>query len=159
MNQFGVHDPNIINQPLNTIDDFYVAWHLFQRSYFFNFCTGLIEIIGGILLIFNRTKLIGALIILSVLIQIFIIDVAFTTNVFGASLPLRIGGMILSDLVILYFYRKNVILSIRSLTKNIKTKIEYKWWIYPILILAGIMMDFIIALISYPIKLLINLIG
>ena len=126
MNQFGVHDQDIINQPLNKIDDFYVAWYLFQRSYFFNFCTGLLEIIGGILLVFNRTKLIGALTVLSILFQIFIIDVAFTTNIFGAALPLRIAGMIIADLAILFYYRNSIIKAWKNLTKRMaQTVFDY----------------------------------
>lgn len=157
MSQFGVYDPNIIEKPLKNIDSFYVAWHLFQRSYFFNISTGLLEIIGGILLIINRTKLIGALIVLSILIQIFIIDVAFTTGVQGVSLPLRIGGMIFSDLVILYYYKTKIIDAWKTLTTEILSKTQYQWWIYPILIFVGILMDFVFSLISYPIKILINL--
>ncbi|WP_273567689.1 DoxX family membrane protein [Maribacter halichondriae] len=79
LSQFGVHDDSILEQPIKDIDSFYVAWHLFGRSTFFNIATGLLEILGGLLLIFNRTVLLGALIVLSVLAQILIIYISFTT--------------------------------------------------------------------------------
>ncbi len=157
MSQFGVYDPNIIEEPLKNIDSFYVAWHLFQRSIIFNIATGLLELIGGILLIFNRTLIIGALLVLSILAQIFIIDLSFTTSILGFSLPLRIGGMIFSDIVILYYYRNKIIEAWKTLTIGISTRLKYQWWIYPILIIVGILMDFVFSLISYPIKILLNL--
>ena len=52
LSQFGVHDTSILEQPIEDIDSFYLAWHLFERSIFFNIATGILEIIGGILLIF-----------------------------------------------------------------------------------------------------------
>ena len=156
MNQFGVYDSSILKNSLENVDSFYVAWHLFQRSYFFNICTGMLEIIGGILLMINRTKIIGALIILSILTQIFIIDISFTTGVLGVSLPLRIAFMIFSDLAILYYYRKRINRAYKVLTINFSLKSKNKWWIYPLLIIVGVLMDFVFSIITYPIRVLLN---
>jgi len=157
LSQFGVNDPEILEQHIKDIDSFYVTWHLYGRSTFFNIVTGLLEIIGAILLIFNRTTLIGALLVLSILGQILIIDIAFTTGVHGYALPLRIGGMILANLLILYYYKEKVILAWKSLTEGIHTRFKYKWWVYLILPIIGFLMDFIFAIFTMPIKLLINL--
>lgn len=159
LNQFGVHDTSILEQPIKDIDSFYVAWHLFERSKFFNIATGILEIIGGILLIFNRTALIGALFVLSILSQILIIDIAFTTGVQGYALPIRICGMILADFLILYYYKEKIIIAWKSLTNDISTKFKYKWWIFLILPIVGFLMDFIIAILTLPIKILLNWIG
>jgi len=156
LSQFGVHDASILEQPLKNIDSFYVAWHLYGRSSFFNISTGILEIIGGTLLIFNRTVLIGALLVLSILAQILIIDIAFTTGVHEFSLPVRIGGMILADLLILYYYKGKVILALKNLTSGITTKFKYKWWIFLILPIVGFLMDFIFAILTKPIKLVLN---
>ena len=133
LSQFVVHDPSILDQPIKDIDSFYVAWHLFGRSPFFNIVTGLLEIIGGVLLMFNRTTIIGALLVLTVLGQIFIIDISFTTGVHGYALPVRIGGMILSNLLILYYYKNRIISAWKNLTDGISTRFKYKWWIFLIL--------------------------
>lgn len=159
LNQFGVHDLSILEKPLKDIDSFYVAWHLYGRSSFFNLVTGLLEIIGGILLIFNRTTLIGALLILSILAQILIIDIAFTTGVHGFSLPIRIGGMIVANLLILYYYRNKIIAALKNLTDGVSPKFKYKWWIFLILPIVGFLMDFIFTIVTLPIKILLNAIG
>jgi uncharacterized membrane protein YphA (DoxX/SURF4 family) len=156
LSQFGVHDASILEQPIKNIDSFYVAWHLYGRSTFFNVSTGILEIIGGILLIFNRTLLIGALLVLSILAQILIIDIAFTTGVHGFALPIRIGGMILADLLILYYYKDKFIIAWNSLTNGISTKFKYKWWIFLILPIVGFLMDILFAILTLPIKMLLN---
>lgn len=159
LNQFGVHDASILEKPIKDIDSFYVAWHLYGRSTFFNVSTGILEIIGGVLLIFNRTLLIGALLVLSILAQILIIDISFTTGIHGFSLPIRISGMIIADLLILYYYKEKVIAAWNSLTKGISTKFKYKWWIFLILPVVGFLMDFVFAILSLPIKMFLNWIG
>ncbi|MFC4632286.1 DoxX family membrane protein [Dokdonia ponticola] len=156
LSQFGVHDPSIIEQPLREIDSFYVAWHLFERSPFFNIATGLLEILGGILLIFNRTVLIGALLVLSILAQILIIDIAFTMGIHGFGLPVRIGGMIIADVLILFYYKEKIIQAWKSLTKEVTTKFTYKWWIFLMLPIVGFLMDFVMAILLMPLKLLLN---
>lgn len=154
--QFGVHDPKILERPIHEIDKFYIAWHLFSLNKSFNFITGLMELIGAGLIVVNRTVLIGALFLLPVLGEIFLIDLAFTTNVFGFALPVRLGGMLLADLLILYYYRDIVLAAFRTLTSNISTRFSYQWWVYPILLVAGFLTDFTLALFTYPIKMLLN---
>ncbi|MBW1296287.1 DoxX family membrane protein [Aquimarina litoralis] len=159
LSQFGVHDPSILEQPIKDIDSFYVAWHLYGRSTFFNISTGILEIVGGILLIFNRTILIGALLVLSILAQILVIDIAFTTGIHGVRLPIRISGMILTDVLILYYYKEKILVAWKSLTNGITTKFKYKWFIYLILPIIGFLMDFLIAILTMPIKMLFDWLG
>ncbi len=156
LSQFGIHDASILEEPIKDIDSFYVAWHLYGRSTFFNITTGLLEIIGGVLLIFNRTTLLGAVFILSMLGQILIIDIAFTTGIHGAALPLRISGMILADVFILYYYKDKILAVWRTLTNGVTTKFRYKWWVFLILPIVGFLMDFVIAILTLPIKLFLN---
>jgi len=156
LNQFGVNNTSILETPLSEVDKFYIAWHLYGESHFFNIVTGLIEIFGGILLIFNRTVLLGALIILTTLMQILIIDIAFTTNQFGYALPIRISGMILCTLLILIYYKERVAAAINNLTNGVKTKFNYNWWVYLVLPIIGFLMDFVFAILSLPIKLLLD---
>lgn len=80
--------------------------------------TGLLEVIGAILLIFNRTTLIGALLILTILGNILVIDIAFTTDIMGYALPVRIMGMMIADALILYYYKDKMIIVWRTLTEN-----------------------------------------
>jgi uncharacterized membrane protein YphA (DoxX/SURF4 family) len=154
--QFQIHDANILKQPLETVDSFYVAWHLFGRSSFFNISVGLTQCLGAILIVINRTKLLGALILLPVIINIFIIDVSFTTSMFGFSLAVRLFIMILCDLFILYHYRAQMIATFKILTVKLESDLVPKWWVYPIFLILGFLMDIVFALLSSPIKYLLK---
>lgn len=156
LSQFGVYDTSILEQPIKDVDSFYVAWHLYGRSEFFNISTGIIEIIGGILLIFNRTLLIGALLVLSILAQILIIDIAFTTGVHGLALPIRIGVMILADLLILFYHKEAVLIAWRNLTNEISTRFKYRWWVFLLLPLIGFLLDLVFTVLTTPIRVLLN---
>lgn len=156
MSQFGVYDTSIVEEPMKDIDSFYVAWHLYGRSTYFNITTGFIEVIGGVLLVFNRTALLGALLILSILGQILLIDIAFTMDVHGVALPLRISGMIVADLLILCYYKDKMLMAWKTLTNKITTRFTYKWWVYFLLPIIGFLMDFVIAIVTMPIKSLLN---
>lgn len=83
-----------------------IAWYLFSLSISFNLIVGITQLLGGVLLLFNRTVLLGAVILLPVLFNIFLIDLAFTTNMFGSALPVRLMGMILCNILIMVYLRK-----------------------------------------------------
>lgn len=156
LNQFVVHDPSILEQPIKDIDSFYVAWYLYGESHFFNYVTGLAEIIGAILLIFNRTVLLGTFLILVILGNILIIDISFTTSQHGYALPVRISAMITSALLILYYYKDRLITTFKALTNGITTKFKYKWWIYLLLPIIGFLMDFVFAILTLPIRMILD---
>lgn len=159
MSQFGVYDDAILDASLRDADVFYLAWHLYGESHFFNYVTGLAEIVGGILLMFNRTVLLGVLLVLTILGQILIIDISFTMGQHGYALPLRITGMITAALLILYYYKDKVIAAYQVLTQNITTKLKYPWWVYLLLPIIGFLFDFIFALLTMPLKMLLNAIA
>lgn len=155
--QFGHRSVEILNTPLKDVDKFNLAWHLFSLDNTFGIVIGITQIIGAVLIVINRTVLVGALMLLPILGQIFLIDVAFTTSIFGAALPIRLSCMILSNILILFYYKDRMILVWNNLTKGTTTKFKYKWWIFILLPLLGLLTDFGFALLTYPFKLLINL--
>ena len=154
--QFQIHDPKILTKPITQIDKFYIAWYLFSLSKSFDIIVGLTQLVGAALIVVNRTALLGALLLLPVLGQIFLIDLAFTTSLFGAALPLRLSGMIASDLLILVYYREPVLSALKTLTTNIRTRYRYQWWVYLLLPILGLLTDFAIGLLTLPLRWLFN---
>ena len=154
--QFGVYDASILDKPLKEVDKFYLAWHLFSLDRTFDISIGVMQILSALLLIFNRTVLIGALFVLPILVQIFFVDLSFTRNIFGFALPVRLLGMILADVLILYYYKENVLAAIRKLTQGTSTKFKYKWWVYLFLPVLGLVMDFVFGALLYPVRLLLD---
>jgi hypothetical protein len=154
--QFGVYDPTILEKPLKEVDKFHLAWHLFSLDKSFDIIVGLFQILGAILIVINRTALVGALLLLPILGQIFIVDLAFTTEMFGPALPIRLAGMIVCDILILFYYKDRMILVWNNLTSGVTTKFKYKWWVFILLPLLGLLTDFVIGILSLPIKLFIG---
>lgn len=157
--QFGLANPDIAEQPLKQIDRFYLAWYLFSLSKFFNVVVGLSQIAGGLLLLFEKTVLLGAFLVLPILGQIFLIDMSFTVGMFGYALPLRLAGMILADMLILAYHRRQVLLVWNALTAVDVNRFHYAWPVYLCLPLIGFLMDFAIALLTLPIRMLLNIPG
>ena len=153
--QFGKRSVEVLNTPLKDVNKFNLAWHLFSLDNTFNLVAGATQIIGAVLIVINRTVLVGALILLPVLTQIFLIDLAFTTNMFGAALPIRLACMLISDLLILTYYKDKMILVWNNLTNGTRTKFKYKWWVFIFLPLMGLATDMVFGVITYPIRLLI----
>lgn len=151
-NQFGVFDQTLLDRPLKNIDKFYLAWYLFSLNKSFDVVVGLIQIISGLLILINRTVLLGSLLLLPILGQIFLIDLAFTTSSLGLGLPLRLAGMIVSDLLVLLYYKDRMILVWQNLTAGVTTKFNYKWWFFLIIPFLGLAMDFVINVLAYPVK-------
>jgi uncharacterized membrane protein YphA (DoxX/SURF4 family) len=154
--QFGLHDPALLDKALRDVDKFDLAWYLFSLDKSFSILAGLLQIIGAVLIVINRTALIGALILLPVLGQIFLVDLAFTTSVFGPALTLRLGIMIISDILILFYYKDRMIIVWHHLTDGLTTKFNYKWWVFILMPLIGLSIDFLMGLLSFPIRLLIT---
>jgi len=153
--QFGLHDPTMLDNPLREVDKFYLAWYLFSLDNTFNIVVGLTQITGAVLMVFNRTVPLGSLLLLPVLGQIFLLDLAFTTNVFGPALPMRLAEMIVADLLIMYYYRERMVSAFINLTEGVTTRFRYKWWVFLLMPVIGLLTDFFFGVLTLPLKWLI----
>ena len=151
-----VRSEEILNTPLKDIDKFNLAWYLFSLDKTFNIIVGLSQIITALLIIYNRTVILGVIMLIPILAQIFLVDVSYSTEMFGSALPLRLIGMLISTLLILSYYKDRVIKIWNLITKNTSTKFSYKWWVFIILPFLGLLSDLVMKLITLPLELLIN---
>ncbi len=154
--QFGHRSIEILNTPLKDVDKFHLAWYLFSLDKTFDIVVGVSQIIGAVLIVINRTALVGALLLLPILGQILLVDLAFTTNMFGLALPIRLTCMVLSDLLILFYYKERMVLVWNNLTEGTSTKFKYEWWVFILLPFIGFATDLGFAVLTLPIKLLIG---
>lgn len=96
----------IANLPMNQQSGEWLTWFYFGYSHTFGIIIALIQIIGGYLLLFRRTLLIGAIILFSLLLNLTLINIFYQMNA-GAlmqSVLLTIGVLFL----ILLDYKKLV---------------------------------------------------
>ena len=75
--------PNLVQltQPLGEFSPMGLLWVFMGHTYAFNLFTGLGEAVGGMLLLFRRTALAGALVLLAVLANVVVLNYAFDVPV------------------------------------------------------------------------------
>ncbi|MDO6472777.1 hypothetical protein [Maribacter sp. 1_MG-2023] len=63
--------------PIGQVSDFDLAWVFMGRSYGYLLFIGLAEIFGAVLLLFNKTKLIGTLVLIPIMVNVIVFDIFF----------------------------------------------------------------------------------
>jgi hypothetical protein len=63
--------------PIGQVPDFDLAWVFMGRSYGYMLFIGLAEVIGAVLLLFNKTKLIGTLVLIPIMVNVIVFDIFF----------------------------------------------------------------------------------
>ena len=134
--QFGV-TPEILAQPMGQVSLAHLAWYCFDHQPFCAF-VGLSQILASLGLLWNRTALLGALLLLPIAVTILVIDLTFLNNIvaFRYMLPFYIGLLLL----ILAHYRDRMRVVARALALGVTTRFAYPWWGYCLLpFLAGLL--------------------
>src|ERR1700735_393227 len=74
--QFTILDSEL-DKPMGQVSGFWLTWYYFGFSPVYGTFLALVEIAGGILLMFRRTTLLGACVLAPVLTNIILIDVCY----------------------------------------------------------------------------------
>jgi uncharacterized membrane protein YphA (DoxX/SURF4 family) len=124
--QFGV-TPEILAQPLGQVSLTHLAWYCFDHQPFSAFI-GVSQILASLGLLWNRTALLGALLLLPIAVTILVIDLTYLRLMvaFQYMLPFYIGLIFL----ILAHYRDRMLVVMRALTQGVTTRFTYPWWGY-----------------------------
>jgi len=67
----------LAQMPIGLVTDFDLAWVFMGRSYSYMLFIGLAEVFGALLLIFNKTKLVGALMLIPIMVNVIVFDIFF----------------------------------------------------------------------------------
>ena len=95
-----------------------VMWFFFGYSLIYPLIVGGTQVVGGILLLFERTKLLGVLILLPVVTNIIILDLVYSVNV-GALLYAI--SLLFALFFIMYWERKKVVEVLLVIIKKTKS--------------------------------------
>lgn len=133
----------IANTTLGEASGFSLAWTFMGHSYAYILFVGVFQLLGAWFLLWNKTKLIGVLILLPIMVNIIVFDIIFL-DVYPALANAIIVFLML--LFILYFNRgivKDIFIKLTS--SQSKTSIPIK----KRLITFGITMLFIVFIFSF----------
>jgi len=66
--------------PLRQLSNMAVAWSFYGHSYFYNLFLGVAEFTAGVLILFQRTRLVGLLMAFAIYVNIVIVDIEFDVD-------------------------------------------------------------------------------
>jgi uncharacterized membrane protein YphA (DoxX/SURF4 family) len=136
--QFGV-TAEVLTQPLGQVSLHHLAWYSFDHEPFKTF-VGVSQVLGALLLLPNRTVLLGTLLLLPIVVTIFIIDLTFLRDIvaFRYMLPFYLGLLLL----ICWHHRTRMLTVWQALTQGMALRPAHPWWAYGLLPLAIVALHF-----------------
>ena len=93
--QFYFPEPNTLYTPLNQLSKDILFWSSMGTSYVYSFFSGFIEVLAAVLLLHKKTRLLGGIISLGVLINVVMINFGFDISVKVFSLFLVLLSIII----------------------------------------------------------------
>jgi len=138
--------------PIGQVPDFELAWTFMGRSFGYILFIGLAEVIGACLLLFNKTKLIGTLILIPIMVNVIVFDIFFL-DAYGALGSATIYFLML--LTILLINKEKISKMVVELVSvKVAPQISFKEKIFKYLFVIVI-----IVLIFIGDQLIVNLLG
>lgn len=112
----------ILQTPLQQVDSFHLTWYSFHRNPLLTHAVGILQILSALLLIINRTVLLGCALALPILINILLIDISVFPDM---ALAVRVSFYIILVLAFC-FYRKQQVIAILNIMLQPTTKLVWK---------------------------------
>jgi uncharacterized membrane protein YphA (DoxX/SURF4 family) len=134
--QFGI-SPEEMATPVKDLSLFRLAWHLFNHEPFNTF-VGISQLIVALLLLINRTAILGALLAIPILANILVIDITYLKM---PGFYWRLSYYLLLIFLILWHYKKRLFAAFETLTNGVSTKFKFPVWAYLILPIAAISLE------------------
>lgn len=140
-NQFGISEDEM-SLPLNKLSKFKIGWYLFDLQPFKSF-VGIGQIICALLILWNRTLIIGCLLFLPICLTILFIDLTIMSGPFAKAFLFRLSYYLLLIGFIFYYYRSHLSRAINAITTNMSFQNKFPIWMYLLLPISAIFLDFI----------------
>ena len=138
--------------PIGQVPDFELAWVFMGRSFGYILFIGLAEIIGACLLLFNKTKLIGTLILIPIMVNVIVFDIFFL-DAYGALFSATIYLLMLLTILVINKEKISKLL-IELVSAEIAPQISFKEKFFKYSIALAI-----IVLIFIGDQVIVNLLG
>lgn len=127
--QFGISAKEL-STPVKDLGLFKLSWYLFDQEPFKSFI-GISQVIAGLLLLYNRTLILGALLSIPILVNILVINITYIMMAEG--FYWRLSYYLVLDFLILWHYKDRMIVAFKAIFIGLTTKFKYPVWAYFIL--------------------------
>jgi len=139
--QFGLTETELLT-PITELSPFRISWYLFDLQPFKTFI-GISQVLCGLLLIWNRTAILGAFMFLPIVATILIMDMTFMPTDMANAFTWRLTYYIALDSLILWHYRERMFIIWSAAWKGVSTKFKYPIWVYLTLPVVAIILELI----------------
>ncbi|MDI9320430.1 MAG: hypothetical protein QM530_08170 [Phycisphaerales bacterium] len=109
-NQFGVSEKELA-MPLKDVGLFKLSWYMFDQEPFKSF-VGIAQMISGLLILYNRTLILGVLISIPIFANILVIDITYVKM---TAFYWRLSYYLLLDFLILWHYKDRMKTAFKSI--------------------------------------------
>ena len=133
----------VANTTLGEASGFSLAWTFMGHSYAYVLFVGIFQLLGAWFLLWNKTKLIGVLILLPIMLNIIVFDIIFL-DVYPA---LANAIIVLLMLLLILFFNKEIVIDIVDMLTNFQSKTSVP--IKKRIIIFGITILFIVLIFSF----------
>ena len=134
--QFGISAQELAT-PVKDLNLFRLSWYLFDHEPF-NYFVGVSQIIAGLLLLYNRTLILGVLLSLPILANILVIDITYIKM---PGFYWRMSYYLVLDMLILWHYKDRMITAFKAIFTGLTTRFKYPVWAYLILPVMAIALE------------------
>jgi hypothetical protein len=128
-------------QPIGSLNGYQLTWYYFGVSRVYACILGLTQVAGATLLLFRKTTLMGALLMLPVMANILLINIFILVDDYG---PYVVSTLICISLLVVLWHQRIGLLTLLWSTQNGEPERSKRthWWIRSsiVLIAAAIMM-------------------
>jgi len=131
--QFGLSAAEAA-KPVSQLSLFRLSWYLFAQEPFKSF-VGISQVVAGLLLLWNRTALLGALLLLPIAANVLVVNLTYIKM---PGLYWRLSYYLLLLGLIFWHYRSRMHAAWVALTHGLTTRFRYPWWAYLLLPAAAI---------------------
>lgn len=142
----------LATMPIGQVPDFELAWTFMGRSFGYILFIGLTQIIGANLLLFNKTKLIGVIILIPIMVNIIVFDIFFLDSYGALGNAIIYFLMLLTILIINKEKISKVLMLLVSAKKAHQKSFKEKFFKYSIVLV-------IIIIIFIGDQIIVNLLG
>lgn len=150
--QFGITAVEMAT-PVEDLELFRLSWYLFEQEPFKSF-VGISQIMAGLLLLYNRTLILGVLLSIPIWANILVIDITYMENAQG--FYWRLSYYLLLDFLILWHYKDRMFLAFKAIFAGLTTKFKYPIRAYLILPVMAIGLEILGAVPKLLTELILN---
>ena len=136
--QFGLSAAEAA-KPVGQLSLFRLSWYLFAQEPFKSF-VGVSQVVAALLLLWNRTALLGALLLVPIAANVLVVNLSYIKM---PTLYWRLSYYLLLLGLIFWHYRDRMHALWVALTRGLTTRFRHPWWAYLLLPVAAIGLELV----------------